>query len=57
MALCTAPSAPPASSSVTRVMQSRITGLPAPCRHEPEQRQSSVGVSGGVGLMWRPQVQ
>ena len=31
MARCTAPSAPPASSCVTRVMQSRITGLPAPC--------------------------
>jgi hypothetical protein len=30
MARCTAPSAPPASSWVTRVMQSRITGLPAP---------------------------
>lgn len=45
MARCTAPSAPPASSWVTRVMQSRITGLPAPCGAGGHRR----GVVGGVG--------
>lgn len=39
MARCTAPSAPSASSCVTRVMQSRITGLPAPCKKKTEQAE------------------